>query len=59
MVYEVNVKPARPAYNDRGVTYDISAKNKKEAISHARKRVAREMPYDRTDGLLIYTATEI
>jgi hypothetical protein len=56
--YTVNVIPKRPAFNDRGYDYEITAKNKAEAISEARRRMGRDMHYDRLDGALIYTATE-
>jgi hypothetical protein len=54
--YEVTACPKRPSYGDRGAVLEIAANNKAEAISHARKAVARECLYDRFDGPLVYTA---
>lgn len=56
--YTVSVIPRTPAYNDRGFDYEITAQNKKAAIAEARRRMGRDLHYDRHDGPLIYTAVE-
>lgn len=57
-IYIVNVVPKNRSYGDLGFDYTIEAKNKKEAVSKARRYMARDMHYDRLDGALVYTAVD-
>jgi len=55
----VRVIPEKPAYDDRGVEFDIDAPVKRMAISKARKLTRSTLAYDRWDGPLRYLASEV
>ena len=55
----VKVLPVSPAYDDRGVEFQIEAPLKRIAIAKARRVIKRTLTYDRLDGPLHFLATEI
>jgi len=55
----VKVLPVSPAYDDRGVEFQIEAPLKRIAIAKARRVIKRSLTYDRLDGPLRFLATEI
>lgn len=55
----VKVLPVSPAYDDRGVEFQIEAPLKRIAIAKARRVIKRTLTYDRLDGPLRFLATEI
>ena len=52
--YQVEVSAKFPAYNETPGIVKVVAANAKEAISKARKQMAREMCFSRQDGPTIY-----
>ncbi len=58
-LYDCHVIPKRPAAGDRGWRVDVYATNKAKAIQRARDEARMQGAYDRLDGGLNITATEV
>lgn len=57
--YLVHANLKFPSVYCMGRDFEITAKNKKEAISKARREAARQCEFTRQDGPVLYTADEV
>lgn len=57
--YCVHARLKFPSVSWSGRDFQVSATNKKEAISRARARARAECEFTRQDGPVIYTAEEV